>query len=221
MFRGVVTNAARSAPAARSAGSPPASTRNLSTDVVVEAALRVADAEGMSAVTLGRVARDLGCHVTSLYTHVDSIDDLHMRMAVVVQTDLGQRLWQAALGRTGVEALRALANVYREFGESHPVRSWLLFAMTGKADSRFRDGAHFLVEPIRATLRSFGLDEQQVLHAHRSFSASMRGFLLGVGQGAYGDEADATFEQIVSLYTVALERGDWPTTPPAKRSRAR
>ena len=36
----------------------------------------------MSAVTLGRVARELGCHVTSLYTHVDSIDDLHMRMAV-------------------------------------------------------------------------------------------------------------------------------------------
>jgi len=207
MFLGVVTNAAGA--------------RNLSTVVVVEAALRIADAEGMSAVTLGRVARDLGCHVTSLYTHVDSIDDLHMRMAVEVQTDLGQRLWQAALGRSGAEALRALANVYREFGETRRVRSWLLFAMTGKADSRFRDGAQFLVEPIRATLGSFGLDEQQVLHAHRAFSASMRGFLLGEGQGAYGDEADATFEQIVALYLVALERGDWPlaATPAAASAR--
>jgi AcrR family transcriptional regulator len=185
-------------------------TRNLSTELVVEAGLRIADSEGMSAATLGRIARELGCHVTSLYTHVDSIDDLHMRMAVDVQTDLGQRLWQAALGRTGVNALRALASVYREFGEANPVRTWLLFAMTGKADQRFRDGAMFLVEPIRATLRSFGLDEQQVLHAHRSFSASMRGFLLAEGQGGYGDDADATFEQIVSLYVIALERGDWP-----------
>ena len=184
--------------------------RNLSTASVVDAGLGLADLEGMSAVTLGRIARQLGCHVTSLYTHVESIDDLHMRMAVEVQRDLGQQLWQAALGRSGVDALRALAAVYREFGKASPVRTWLLFAMTGKADQRFRDGAVFLVEPIRATLRSFGLEQHQVVHAHRSFSASMRGFLLAEAQGAYGDDADATFEHVVALYTVALERGDWP-----------
>ena len=194
MFRPVVTN-----------------TRNLSTDAVVDTGLRLADLEGMSAVTLGRVARELGCHVTSLYTHVDSIDDLHIRMAVHVQNELGQQLWQAALGRTGVDALQALAAVYREFGGSRPERSRLLFALTGRGDQRFVDGAMFLIEPIQATLRSFGLAEQQVWHAHRAFSASMRGFLLAEAQGAYGDDADATFEQIVALYVVALERGDWPS----------
>jgi AcrR family transcriptional regulator len=184
--------------------------RNLSTVSVVDTGLRLADREGMSAVTLGRIARELGCHVTSLYTHVESIDDLHMRMAVQVQHDLGQQLWHAALGRSGVDALRALAAVYRGFGEARPVRTWLLFAMTAKADQRFRDGAVFLVEPIRVTLRSFGLEEHQVVHAHRSFSASMRGFLLAEAQGAYGDDADATFENVVALYTLALGRGDWP-----------
>jgi AcrR family transcriptional regulator len=184
----------------------------LSTEAVVTAALVLADAEGIAAVTLGRVARELGCHVTSLYTHIDSIDDLHVRMAVVVQADLSARLWQAALGRTQADALRALAEVYRRFGEDAPVRTWLLFAQTSTRDPRFQAGAITLTEPIHATLRSFGLDDQQVRHAHRAFSASMRGFLLGEAQGLYGSAADtdATFEQIVALYTSALARGDWP-----------
>jgi AcrR family transcriptional regulator len=206
------------------------SSRTLSTDSVVAVALALADAEGIAAVTLGGVARALGCHVTSLYTHVDSIDDLHVRMAMVVQADLSQRLWQAALGRARADALGALADVYRGFGAAAPVRTRLLFARASTADQRFRDGAQTLAEPIRATLRSFGLDDLQVRHAHRAFSASMRGFLLGEAEGLYGSvsDADATFEQIIALYTTALDRGDWPvaaaepaTEPMATRNRAR
>jgi len=181
--------------------------------------LELADAEGIGAVTLGRVAREVGCHVTSLYTHIASIDDLHVRMAVAVQAELAQRLWQAALGRTGVAALQALSGVYRDYGETKPNRTWLLFAMTTTDDARFHDGAQFLAEPIRATLRSFGLDDGRVRHAHRAYSAAMRGFLLAEAQGMYGDDADTTFRQIVGLFAGALERGDWPgeTAEPKRR----
>src|SRR5437868_5507472 len=113
--------------------------RNLSTEVVVDAALRLASADGLDAVSLGKVARELGCHVTSLYTHVDSIDDLRVRMVLVVQAELAQQLWQAALGRTGVDALHALAGVYRDFGTAKPSYIRLLFAMATTADPRFAD----------------------------------------------------------------------------------
>lgn len=189
---------------------PGSGSRHLSTDAVVSAALRLASSDGFDAVSLGRVARDLGCHVTSLYTHVDSIDDLRVRMALAVQSDLAQRLWQAALGQTGVAALGALAAVYREFGESEPVHIRLLFAMTTTADERFQEGARHLAEPIRAILRSFDLDDQQVRHAHRAFSSSMRGFLLAEAQGMYADGANDTFDQIVALFTHALSSRTWP-----------
>ena len=204
--------------ASSAAVKPTLATRTLSTDVVVSAALALADSEGIAAVTLGRVARELGCHVTSLYTHIDSVDDLHVRMAVSVQAELAQQLWQAALGRTGVRALRELADVYRSYGETKPTRTWLLFAMTSTTDPRFHDGAQYLAEPIRATLRSFGLDDRRVRHAHRAFSAAMRGFLLAEAQGMYADDADGTFSQIVALFTGALERGDWPVEPRRARS---
>jgi AcrR family transcriptional regulator len=194
----------------RRVGENGVSTRSLSTESVVGAALRLASSDGLDAVSLGRVARDLGCHVTSLYTHVDSIDDLRIRMGLTVQAELAQELWQAALGRSGVEALRGLADVYRAFGKREPVSIRLLYAMTSTADARFEEGARHLAEPIRATLRGFDLDETQVLHAHRAFSASMRGFLLAEAQGLYNADADVTFDQIVALFTRTLVSGEWP-----------
>lgn len=48
----------------------------LSVESIVEAAVRVADAEGLDAVTMARVAKELGFTTMSLYRHVASKDDL-------------------------------------------------------------------------------------------------------------------------------------------------
>ena len=188
-----------------------AKTRSLSPDAVVAAALEIADEAGIPAVTLARVARRLGCHVTSLYTHVSSIDDLHRRMALVSQSALAQQLWEAALGRSGVDGLHALARVYRSFAHAHPLRARLLFVAPSGNDPEFEEGGRRLAEPIRATLRGFGLDETRVRHSHRAFTAAMRGFMLAEAHGSYASgEADETFERLVDLFVVAMATGDWP-----------
>jgi AcrR family transcriptional regulator len=46
----------------------------LTRERIVTAALELADREGLDAVTLRRLALDLGVHVTSLYNHVDTKD---------------------------------------------------------------------------------------------------------------------------------------------------
>jgi AcrR family transcriptional regulator len=48
----------------------------LSVESIVDAAVRIADAEGLEAVTMARVARELGFTPMSLYRHVTSKDDL-------------------------------------------------------------------------------------------------------------------------------------------------
>lgn len=48
----------------------------LSVDAIVEAAIRVADAEGLEAVSMKRVAAELGFTTMALYRHVDSKDEL-------------------------------------------------------------------------------------------------------------------------------------------------
>jgi AcrR family transcriptional regulator len=50
--------------------------RTLSRDAIVDAALRVVDAEGTDAATMRRVAQELNTGAASLYAHIDGKDEL-------------------------------------------------------------------------------------------------------------------------------------------------
>jgi AcrR family transcriptional regulator len=203
---------------------PTGSGRTLTRAWVVGVAAEIADREGFGAVTLSRVARELGCHVTSLYTHVDSVDGLRREVARLAQEELADQLWRAALGRATADALRALADVYRAYSHEHPGRSEALRGNERDHDDDWIAGSQRIAEPIRAVLASFGLDERQVVHAHRAFSAAVRGFAASEASGMYvtGD-VDETFRQIVELFVRALSDGTWPVPvadpAPARRSR--
>jgi AcrR family transcriptional regulator len=92
-----------------SAGSEPVWARKkqarrpaLSRDIIVDAGIRIADAEGVEAVSIRRVAADLGVRPMSLYTHIEHKEDLLtlMRDRVNAEVLLGDDLpadWRVAL----------------------------------------------------------------------------------------------------------------------------
>ncbi|HEY3961835.1 MAG TPA: TetR/AcrR family transcriptional regulator [Gaiellaceae bacterium] len=94
----------------RRAGRP----RALDRDAVVSAALRVLDAEGLDAVTIRRVAEELGTSGTALYTYVRDKDDLVDLLLdrVLGETDLSSISptlpWQEQVREIGREMRRVL-----------------------------------------------------------------------------------------------------------------
>jgi AcrR family transcriptional regulator len=89
----------------------------LSADAIVEAAVRLADAEGLEAVSMARVAHELGFTTMSLYRHVASKEELL------------QLMWNAsALGAESLvlegdgwrPRLRMWSTVQREMLDRHP-----------------------------------------------------------------------------------------------------
>lgn len=73
----------------------------LSRDVVLAAACELADAEGIGAVSMRRLASELGVEAMSLYNHVASKGDLHAGLVDLVWSEvdlgLGQPDWRAGL----------------------------------------------------------------------------------------------------------------------------
>jgi AcrR family transcriptional regulator len=63
-------------------------TRPLSADAIVQAAVRIADAEGLAAVSMRKVGAELGVAAMSLYRHVPNKDMLLELMADHVLADL-------------------------------------------------------------------------------------------------------------------------------------
>ena len=91
---------------------------------IVETAMAVADREGFEAVTLRRIAGDLGVHVTSLYNHVptreavtDAIVERLIEEADLPTAPLGWEEWVrrffAAIGQVAVAHPGAFAALQR------------------------------------------------------------------------------------------------------------
>jgi AcrR family transcriptional regulator len=184
----------------------------LDKETLVMTAANLADQVGWSELTLSEVARAVERHVSSLYTHVESLEDLKREITLLSLDELSEAVWRATLGRVREEALRSIAAVLRQYCEDHPGRAAAIVQTRHAADPAKTSRAERLAEPICATLRTFGLNEEQVFHAHRIFSASIWGFVQGERGELFPEgRVDATFDDLLELFCVALGTGQWPT----------
>lgn len=181
----------------------------LDRDTLIAAAAELADTNGWNELTMSKVAEAVDRHVSSLYSHVDDLDSLRREIALLAVTEIGDVVWEASVGRSGADALTAIAEAERDFARLHPGRMAALRAHLGVDDSEFQKQALRVAQPIRTVLASFGLDEQQVAIAHRVFSATVRGLIEpGTPLGTSAD--DTALQATVTLFVTALRSGTWP-----------
>ena len=178
-------------------------TATLDQATVIRVAAEVADRDGWAGLTLSQVAREVDRHVTTLYAHVDSLDALRRHVALLAFEELAERAGEAAMGRTREVALRAIAEVYRDYSLAHPGRVAAMHAIRVDDEPDLRDAATRLAAPIRATLRSYGLDDEQVAVAHRVFSSTVLGLVRNLA-------TDSAFEAALELLDLGLSSGEWP-----------
>jgi AcrR family transcriptional regulator len=178
---------------------------------VVDAAADLVDREGFESLTLARLAEVLDRHATSLYNHVAGLDGIRRDVALVGNRELGDALWEAALGRSGTVALEAIARAYRAYVLEHPGRYYALTTVAADDPEFVATGARTM-QAMRAVLSSFGLDEEQTIHAHRVFAAAIRGFVLVEHSRGFVSwpDADKTFDLLITLFTGALAERGWP-----------
>ena len=118
----------------------------LDTASVVDAAARLADADGLESLTLAQLAAQLGVRGPSLYSHVASLADVRLRLGERGARELAAAMGRAAAGRAGRDALLAVADAYRSYAHAHPG--------TYAAMQRSRLGRHLSVGKIRCTISS-------------------------------------------------------------------
>ncbi|CCK29308.1 tetR family transcriptional regulatory protein [Streptomyces davaonensis JCM 4913] len=152
----------------------------LSLDRIVEAAVRVADGEGLDALSMRRVAAELGTGTMSLYRYVPGKGELLDLMLDRVQrpsenpADLGDGSWRSAL-----EALaRATLALYRR----HP---WLLHVNQSRPllGPSALDG----MEKILARIKPMGLSDPETVSA----IIMIDGYVVGAARTQlYQEEAE-------------------------------
>lgn len=148
----------------------------LTPERLIDAAAQLADDAGFEAVTPSALARFFDVRVASLYSHVAGADDLKVRLALRALDRLADRIAEAVAGRSGKDALMALADAHRDFARAHPG----LFVAARHPlddDAAARSGGVRIAQATRAVLRAYGLGEPAQTHAVRLLGSVVLGFL--------------------------------------------
>jgi AcrR family transcriptional regulator len=183
--------------------------------VVVAAAAAIADAEGLEAVTLARIAGQFGVRTPSLYSHVGGLDDLRRRLALRGAGELADAMQDAALGRSGRDALEAVAAAYRDYARTHPGS----YAALQRADDlaprdelvHGADPAGRAIRVFTAILAGYRITGDEAIHATRAIRAALHGFVGLETGGGFGmkQSVDESFAYLVDL----IDRGLRSTLP--------
>jgi AcrR family transcriptional regulator len=178
----------------------------LDADAVVDAAGRVADTDGLEALSLARVAAELGVRSPSLYAHVGGLGDLRRRLAIRGAKELAAAIQAAVAGRAGRDALRAAAGVYRRYALDHPGYYSALQRPPDPGDAEWEAAAGSVVGVVVAVLRGYELEDDGAIHAARILRASLHGFvsLEAAGGFAIPLDLDESFARLVDVVDAGL-----------------
>jgi AcrR family transcriptional regulator len=143
----------------------------LSRDRIVRTALRVMDEEGLDAVTMRRVGRELGVEAMSLYNHVRDKEDL---LDGVTEAVMAEFQPEASSGDWLVRG-RMAAREWRRLLKTHPNVMTLLVERKHPMTS---------LDSLRPTeialsiLRDAGLSERDTVRAFQSTGGYIFGFVM-------------------------------------------
>jgi len=181
----------------------------LDRETVIQTAVELADEDGLERLTLASLAKRLGVRSQSLYAHVDGLPGLRRDLQIAHHRMLADRMRAASAG-SGRKALLALARAWAGFYDEHP---GLLILTESMAEDLAEDDPElwrWIIEgshPLRGVLRTFGLDEEGVVHWERIVWTSIHGFVsirqAGMLRRTY--DPDVTYEMMFNAFADALE----------------
>ncbi|MFE5792679.1 TetR/AcrR family transcriptional regulator [Streptomyces sp. NPDC056503] len=174
-------------------GEPSAPRRErLTRERVLHAALTVADAEGLAALSMRRVAVELGVETMALYRYTASKDDLLDGLVETLFLEVEERL-SAGPRRTGAEgpeesavgppdlreALHGIARELYRVAVEHPNVISLCASRPLTVPLARRPQAVLRVhERLLALLRAAGLDDGTALRVYRAFISWVLGYIV-------------------------------------------
>lgn len=178
----------------------------LDEQLVIDTAARLADREGFESVTLTRVAKELGVRQPALYRHVESYQDLVRSLSLRGRELLATAMADAAIGVAGDDAVAAVGHAWRSVAADHPG----LYTATDRYpctdDDELEAAVDRIVAVIAMSLASFGLDDENRIHAARTLRSAFHGFThIELCDGhPHSTDPDDTFEHMLELVCAGI-----------------
>jgi AcrR family transcriptional regulator len=174
-------------------------TPQISREAVLAAALRLADEQGLEAVTMHAVAKSLRVTPMALYRHVDDKNALLDGLVELLLTEYPLPLASGSWD----ERLTAMATGIRDTARRHPAAFPLLLTRPAATPT-----ARLVRDAVHAALREGGVPQAGVARAERLISTAVLGFAVSEAAGRFRQHQqsviDADFAELLRWLRLAL-----------------
>ncbi len=184
---------------------------HLDKNAVVEAAVEILNTEGIGALSLSRLADELGIKTPSLYNHVNGLAGLQQELDAMNAKLLANRLSDAAMGKSGVELFIDVAQAFRAYVKEYP--GLYMSTLRASGDQQVQDESLQREEERAmkvgfAIMASLGLQGEDAVHGLRAFRSMVHGFATLEVAGGFGlpQDCDESFRRLVSALVAGLQK---------------
>ena len=168
--------------------------QGLGKEKVVQAAVELIEENGLARFSMAELAKKLDIKTASLYNHVE-------KLAAVEE--------KALEGKSGDEAVFALAEAYRAFAREHFKLYRVIMGLPRSDNKLLEKGGEEIVRPISRVLSQYGLTGEQAVHWHRMLRAVMYGFAAHEESGGFSHypvDSDKSYHEAIQCIVDGVHR---------------
>jgi AcrR family transcriptional regulator len=179
--------------------------KGLTPDSIVEAAIQLIKEKDSANFSIRELASKLDVKAASLYNHIESMDDIKLKVAERVSDKINDLLVDATKDKDREEAVRAMAHAYYHYALENPQLYHFIIGLPSLDQSNgIGKIGKQSIRVIRALIHRYHLSHDEAIHFSRCFRGALHGFVMLESTGyftCYGLSAESSFEFLIEGYT--------------------
>lgn len=178
----------------------------LSREKVLQTASDLSDQHGLPKLSMATLAAQLGVRSPTLYYHIDSLAALRRALAMRALDLIGEQLGRAIMGKSGREAVQALAYALRDFAQAHPGLYEAAQTAPAQSDHEWQTAGRRVVDVMRCAFAAYQLDGEQSRQAVRMLRSMLHGCIALEQLDGFGvaHAAESTFQELLKALELYL-----------------
>jgi len=148
----------------------------LDSSIILQKATEIADEQGLDQLSIGLLAEKLEVRPPSLYNYLDGLNELKQKLAIQGVKKLHEYMLQAAVGRSGDDAIRAISKAYLQLVREHPGLYDASTRFPDANDQELQKAKESVVQLVLQVLDAYHLQEETAIHMVRGLRSILHGF---------------------------------------------
>ncbi|MBA2941767.1 WHG domain-containing protein [Paenibacillus sp. CGMCC 1.16610] len=187
--------------------------QGLDAENVLQAAVEMADTQGVEGLTLAALAAKLNVKTPSLYNHIKGLPDLRRQLSRRGLMLIKAAMVDAVIGKAKDDALLAVGFAYVDFARKHPGLYEAISILPDYEDPELKEAGNDVVFFLLRILEPYGLSEEDALHVVRGFRSMVHGFASLEHRNGFrmGLERDESLRRLLQTYLRGLRTAESAT----------